>query len=111
MSINVVEYREGNEVITPRKLPGLRKHSNITLKKGATDSMDLFNWIKNVSDGKVERKSVTIISIDEEGKDSATWQVINSWPVKYALSELKGTGNDVLIETLELAHEGMTRTK
>ena len=111
MSINVVEYREGNEVITPRKLPGLRKHSNITLKKGTTDSMDIFTWINNVSEGKVERKSVTIISIDEEGNDSATWQVINSWPVKYALSEMKGTGNDVLIETLELAHEGMTRTK
>ncbi len=111
LSMDVIEYRDGNETITPRKLPGLRKHSNITLKRGITDSMDIYNWIKSVSEGKVERKSVTIISIDEEGNDSATWQVVQAWPMKYSVSDFKGTGNEVLIETLEIAHEGMTRTK
>ncbi len=111
LSMDVIEYRDGNEAITPRKLPGLRKHSNINLKRGITDSMDIYNWIKSVSEGKVERKSITIISIDEEGNDSVTWQVIQAWPMKYSISDFKGTGNEVLIETLEIAHEGMTRTK
>ncbi|GBF34827.1 hypothetical protein DCCM_3947 [Desulfocucumis palustris] len=109
-SIDVIEYREGNEVITPRKLPGLAKYSNITLKWGVTDSMDMYNWISSAIEGTVERKTVTIIAIDEEGNDVATWQVIEAWPAKYTAPDFNGTGSEVAIESLELAHEGMTRT-
>lgn len=110
-SIDVVEYREGNQVITPRKLPGLAKYGNISLKWGMTDSMDLFNWVKDCVAGKVSRKTVTIIAINEAGEDKATWQVIEAWPMKYTAPDFNATASEVGIETLELAHEGMVRTK
>ena len=112
MSVNMAEYRNGDDETTTRKLPGLRKYSNITLKRGVTDDMAFYKWVSQALDkGKIERKSVTITLLDEEKADSASWQVVNAWPVKYSISEFKGTGNEVLIETLELAHEGMTRKK
>ncbi|MGG1513800.1 phage tail protein [Paenibacillus oryzisoli] len=110
-SLAVIEYREGNETITARKLPGLAKYGNISLKWGVTDSMDMYNWLSESIQGKISRKTVTIIAINEEGADVATWQVIEAWPTKYSAPSFKGTGNEVAIESLELAHEGMTRTK
>lgn len=110
-SLDVIEYREGNETITPRKLPGLAKYGNITLKWGVTDSMDMYNWMQDCIQGKVSRKTITIIAINEEGNDVATWQVIEGWPSKYTAPDFNGTGSEVGIELLELAHEGMTRTK
>lgn len=77
-SFDVVQYREGNEVITPRKLPGLARYGNITLRWGATESMELYEWVQECINGTVERKTVTIIAIDEEGGDVATWQVIEA---------------------------------
>src|SRR5690625_3696332 len=77
-SLDVVEYREGTDVITPRKMPGLAKYGNITLKWGVTDSMDMYQWMQDCIEGNVERKTVTIIAVDEEGTDVATWQVIEA---------------------------------
>lgn len=110
-SLAVVEYREGNEVITPRKLPGLAKYSNITLKWGVLDSMDMYKWIEDCISGKVTRKTITIIALNEEGADVATWQVIEAWPTKYTAPTFNATASEVAIESLELAHEGMKRTK
>lgn len=110
-SLDVVEYREGNQEITPRKLPGLAKYSNITLKWGVTDSMDMYKWIEDAIAGTVERKTVTIIAINETGDDVATWQVIEAWPTKYTAADFNATASEVAIETLELAHEGMKRTQ
>jgi phage tail-like protein len=110
-SVDVVEYREGNEVITPRKLPGLAKYGNITLKWGVTDSLDMYNWMQDTIQGKVTRKTVTIIAINEAGGDVATWKVIEAWPSKYTAPDFNGTASEVGIELLEMAHEGMTRTK
>lgn len=110
-SLDVVEYREGNETITPRKLPGLAKYGNISLKWGVTDSMDMYKWMEDCIAGKVTRKTVTIIAIDEEGSDVATWQVIEAWPARYVAPDWNATASAVAIEALELAHEGMKRTK
>lgn len=109
-SFDVVQYREGNEVITPRKMPGLARYGNITLKWGSTESMELYEWLQECINGTVERKTVTIIAIDEEGGDVATWQVIEAWPTRYTAPGFNGSGAEVAIELLELAHEGMTRT-
>ncbi|MCR2802439.1 phage tail protein [Paenibacillus soyae] len=109
-SVNVIEYREGNELTTPRKLPGLTKYGNITLKWGTTDSMELYEWLQECVEGTIERKTITIIALDEEGNDVATWQVIEAWPVKYSAPSFNGVGNEVALELLEFAHEGLTRT-
>lgn len=109
-SLDVIEYREGNELTTPRKLPGLTKYGNITLKWGTTDSMELYEWIQECMEGTIERKTITIIALDEEGNDVATWQVIEAWPMRYTAPSFNGLGAEVAIEALEFAHEGLLRT-
>ncbi|MCX9025056.1 MAG: phage tail protein [Candidatus Methanoperedens sp.] len=112
-SSDPVEYREGNEDTTVRKLPSLTKYGNVTLKWGTTDSLELYNWRKLVVQGKMKdaRKNVAIILQDEEGKAAARWEFKQAWPSKYSSPTLSGKGNDVAIETLEIVHEGMERTK
>ncbi|QZY54478.1 phage tail protein [Crassaminicella profunda] len=110
-NIDVIEYREGDSVITPRKLPGLIKYGNVTLKWGATDSMVLYEWLQGIAEGQVERKTVTITAIDEAGEDAASWQLIEAWPVKYTAPDFNGLGAEVAMETLEMAHEGLTRVQ
>lgn len=111
-NIDVVEYREGNMLPpTPIKLQGLRKYGNITLKWGLTDSMTMYEWIHPSLEVHTERKTVTIILQNEDNEDVASWQIVNAWPVKYTAPEFNATASEVAVETLELAHEGMTRTK
>lgn len=112
-STDVVEYREGNEATRMRKLSGLTKYSNITLKTGTTDSLELFDWRKLVIDGKMKdaRRNIAIIMMDEEGNPAARWEFENAWPIKYDPADLSAKGNDVAIEVLEIAHEGMKRVK
>lgn len=108
-SIDVIEYREGDMVTTPMKLPGLKKYGNITLRQGLADSMVLYDWIIAGVDGAVQRKTITITLLDEEEAPAASWQVINAWPMHYTAPDFNATASEVAIETLEIAHEGMTR--
>jgi phage tail-like protein len=107
-----VEYREGNELPVFRKLSGLTKYGNITLKWGITDSKELYQWRQDVidtgADGK--RKNMSIILIDEAGKDKSRWDIQNAWPSKYDPSDFSSKGNEVAIETLEIVHEGFKRS-
>jgi phage tail-like protein len=107
---DVIDYREGDEPTHTRKLPGLNKFGNITLRRGVTDSMDLYNWYKDILAGKTRRETVAIIVLDEEGKDKARFQITDAWPSKYDPMDLNAKGNDVSIETLELVNEGVERT-
>jgi len=110
-SVAVVEYREGNEPnpATIRKLTGLTKYGNLTLKSGIPDSMDLYDWYMTGVKGKVERKNISVIVVDEEGKDTCRWNFIQAWPSKYDPPDLTAKGSDVAIELLEIVHEGMER--
>ncbi len=106
--IEVIEYREGaDRVNTARKLPGLAKYPNVTLKRGITGSTDLFEWWKSVRDGQVVRRNVTITLLDEQRQAVYRWLLRNAWPVKIEGPTLNASGNEVAIETLELAHEGL----
>lgn len=110
-TIDVVEYRAGDDpAITPTKLPGLVKYGNITLKWGAAETMVLYDWLIDVTEGTIEKKTVTLTALDEEGSPAASWRCINAWPVKYTAPDFNGTASEIAIETIELAHEGMTRT-
>jgi phage tail-like protein len=115
-SVDPVDYREGTDPPHVRKLTGLTKYGPITLKWGITvgaTALDLFKWHKAVSDGQVlnDRKRVVIAVQDEAGEDRARFVVSEAWPVKYTPSSLSAKGNEVLIESIELAHEGMERVK
>lgn len=107
---NVIEYREGNEGITMRKLPGLEKYGNVTLKRGVTQSPELLAWHKNVIDGDIVRDEVmSIVLLDEKRQEVVRWNLRNAWPVKWMGPDLKAGANEIAIESLELAHEGVER--
>ena len=107
---DAIDYREGDDPTHVRKLPGLTKYGNVTLKRGITDSMDLYNWYRDVVAGKIRRVTVAVVVLDEEGKDKARFEITEAWPSKYDPMDLNAKGNDVAIETMELVNEGVVRT-
>jgi phage tail-like protein len=108
-----IEYREGNELTTVRKLNGLTKHANVTLKWGVTDSAELTAWFQMVNDGATPldsaRRTVVIRAQNEAGEDKAAWEVTRAWPTKYNPTDFNGKGTDVAIDQLELCNEGIRR--
>jgi phage tail-like protein len=107
-----IDYREGTDPTHVRKLSGLTKYGNISLKWGVTDSVELYNWYKAVvAAGAVDnRKNVKIVVVDEAGADKASFLISEAWPTKYDPSDLNAKGNEVFIELLELVNEGIERT-
>lgn len=106
-SIVVVEYREGADLtLTPRKVPGLVRFGNVTLKRGITDSRDLYAWWDAVASGKADRRGVAIVLLDRERVAVRRWLLREAWPVRYAISSLDAGVSGIAVETLELAHEG-----
>jgi phage tail-like protein len=103
------EYREGTDPLTVRKLPGLIKYSNISLKRGITDDAELWEWRKTVMDGKVERKNMSIILMNDAREEKLRWNVKNCWPTKWEGPGFNATSSDVAVETLEIAHEGLVK--
>ena len=116
-TIDVVEYREGNEPQHVRKLSGLTKYGNVTLKAGVTsgaNSLELFKWHNDISVGLISqrRKNIAISVHDESGKtEVARFTITDAWPIKYHSGDLNAKGNEVVIELLELANEGIERVK
>ena len=106
---DVIEYREGGDAGTARKLPGLTKYANIVLKRGITSSKELHDWRKEVIDGQIVRRSGSIVLLDERRQEVARWNFHESWPCRLSGPELKAKGNDVAIEELEICHEGLER--
>ncbi len=105
--IEVIEYREGNDkVSSARKLPGRVSYPNVVLERGLAGGMELFEWWKSVRDGSPDRRNVSITLLDEQRNPVQRWQLRNAWPTKFHSSPLNALGNEIVIETLELAHEG-----
>jgi len=109
MQVEAIEYREGNsKEYSKIKMPGLHKFSNITLKRGSfTGDKEFYAWLNTVSLNTVERRDLSISLLNEKHEPVFTWKVKNAFPVKVQASDLKADGNEVAIETLELAHEGL----
>ncbi|MFL6332169.1 MAG: phage tail protein [Pyrinomonadaceae bacterium] len=106
---NVIDYREGQEPITPRKLPGLNKFGNITMKRGISPDLSVYNWRKTVTDGDIERRNASIVLHNEKHEEVVRWNLVNAWPSKYVGPDLKANANEMAIESIELTHEGVER--
>jgi phage tail-like protein len=102
-----IEYRNGSEDITVRKLPGLRKYTNISLKRGFTQDKDLWDWRKKVINGQTERQSGSIVLLDEGRNEALRWNFRDGWPSKWEGPSLNAKNNEVAIETMEICHEGL----
>jgi phage tail-like protein len=106
--IAVIEYREGADRSNAvRKLPGRVAYGNVVLRRGIDGGLDLWRWFKEVRDGNLARRDVTITLLDEKREPVQRWLIRDAWPTKYDPSDLKAKGNEVVIETLELAVEGI----
>lgn len=107
--IAVIEYREGGEPTSVRKLPGRVSFHDITLKRGVTNSREFYDWHLAGLQGQVDRRNVAIILLDEAGAEVARWRVHNAWPRKWEGPNLNASANDVAVETLTLTCEGIER--
>jgi phage tail-like protein len=105
-TIDVIEHREGGDNLTPRKLPGMNKFSNIQLKWGMTDDRQLYDWHRAAVQGDVQRKNGSVVLLNRKGEEVARWNFIRAWPTKYDAPDFDAEKADVAIEMLELAHEG-----
>jgi phage tail-like protein len=104
---DIVEYREGNEDITMRKIPGKRKYTNLTFKRGFTNSKELYLWRKKVMDGQTQRLPGTITLLDEARKPALVWKFYEAWPSKWAGPAFNAKNNEIAIEEMDLAVEGL----
>ena len=108
-NLEVIEYREGGDAATVRKLPGKASYPDISLKWGIADSTELYEWHRAALNGQIQRKNGSIILLDRQGQETVRWNFFNAWPAKWTGPTFNAEGNDVSIETLELAHEGLER--
>ena len=104
----VIEYQDGED-LTLRKRPGRTKYSNIVLKRGYVNNDELWKWRKQVIEGKVERKSGSIILLDDAGMEVMRYNFFEAWPCKWKGFSLDGKGSDVNVEEIELAVELMAK--
>lgn len=104
-----IEYRDGSfPEYSSIKMPGLRKFSNITLKRGVVKGdNEFFAWLATVKLNKVERRDLVIKLLNEEHNPVMVWKVQNAFPVKVEGPQLKASANEVAIESIEIAHEGL----
>jgi phage tail-like protein len=110
VDVDVIGCRAGDsQEFTMAKMPGLRKSSEITLKKGIfVSDKKWWNWIDEVKMNTIKRRSVTISLLDEAGNPAQSWKLINAWLKKITVEGFKADGNIVAIETMILVHEGIT---
>ena len=102
---DIIEYREGADTATMRKLPGLRKYGNVTLKRGYTQNRELWDWRKTTIDGVTERKAGAIILLDEARQPQLRWEFQEGWVSKYDGPALNATANEAAMESVEIAVE------
>jgi phage tail-like protein len=106
----VIEHREGGDNTTVRKLQGKTAYGNVTLKYGVTASPELWAWRQRIVDGTVDRRNISLVVLDlDRTTEVARWNIVRAWPTKWEGPSFNAKGNDVAIDTLELAHEGLTR--
>lgn len=104
-----IKYRAGDSsVFSVVKMPGLIKYGNVTMKKGIFKGDNKFwEWFNKIKMNTIERTTVTISLLDEEGSETMVWTLKNAWPTKVTGTDLKAEGNEVAIESIEIVHEGL----
>ena len=104
-----VDYREGGDPNHVRKLPGMNSFTPISLKRGITDSDELWKWRLTAVDGKAERRNGSVVLLDDKGTEKLRWNFSNAWPSKWTGPSFSSTGNSIAVETLEITHEELSR--
>jgi phage tail-like protein len=106
----VIEYRHGNSpVFYPTKMPGLGKVGNVTMRKGIfVNDSAFWDWYNEIRMNTIARRTVVVSLLDETGTPKRTWTLNNAWPTKITGTDLKSEGNEVAVESVEVAYETLT---
>lgn len=108
-NIEVIEYREGGDSTSVRKLPGKVSYTDLTLKWGITDSSELYDWHRAAVNGQIQRKNGSIILLDDLGAEKVRWNFFNAWPSKWDGPDFNAKGNDMAIDALTVSCERVER--
>jgi phage tail-like protein len=102
-----IEYRHGNSpIFYPIKMPGLGKVGNVTLRKGIfVNDATFWTWYNEIKLNTIARRTVVISLLDETATPKMTWTLNNAWPTKITGTDLKSEGNEVAVESVEVAYE------
>ena len=108
----IVEYRKSNSpLFSTEKMPGIVKCGNVTMKRGVFVNDNTFwSWRSQIAMNTIKRMTVTIRLLDESGYTTMQWQLNNAWPTKITSTDLKSEGNEVAVESLEIAYEQLIVT-
>jgi len=106
----VIEYRHGNSpIFYAIKMPGLGKVSNVTMRKGIfVNDSAFWDWYNEIKMNTIARRTVVVSLLDETGTPKRTWTLNNAWPTKITGTDLKSEGNEVAVESVEVAYETLT---
>lgn len=109
----IIEYRHGdNKSFYPIKMPGLGRVGNVTMKKGIfVNDSKFWDWYNEIKMNIIKRRTVVINLLDETGAPKMTWTLNNAWPTKITGTDLKSEGNEVAVESVEIAYETLTVAK
>ena len=105
--IEVQEYREGGVNEYMLKRAGPVKYPSLILKKGIVDQRPLWDWYSQVMSGTIQRKNVSILLLDSTGQEKLRWNFEQAYPMKWTGPDLRGNTNEVAVESIELAHNGL----
>jgi phage tail-like protein len=110
--VQVIEYRASNNpLFSTIKMPGIAKYGNVTMKRGVFVNDNTFwAWMDEIKMNTVARRTVLIKLLDESGGVTMQWQLNNAWPTKITGTDLKSDGNEVAVDTIEIAHEQLIIT-
>lgn len=109
----VIEYREGNSLLyNNKKQPGRTKYANIILKRGVfLGDFDLYDWWKKtyyfMEQATSFRETIVIKLLNDANQPIISWSLANAWPCKVRYGSLNSEANDILIESMEIVHEGL----
>jgi len=105
LEMEVMEYQEGGNNDFVHRLPGRTKSSNLTLKRGMTNSNEFFRGYAGLAQEKITPKNVSVVMFDVAGNELARWNLIKAYPVKWIGPQFNAHDAAAAVETLELAHE------
>jgi phage tail-like protein len=105
----IIEFKQGNDMVV-RKKPGRTTYANVVLERGYTATDDLWQWRKNIEDGKIDRRAGSIIILDNDGQtEVARYNFYEGWPCKWYVPDMDADKSSMAIEKVEIAVEKIER--